>query len=439
MKFLKLGLISGAILKVESDKYRKFSNTARKVLVSSKMKNYEGYSKFDALNSPFLESMTFGSKWMRLFFTQAVKECPFHIRPALGVKVSRNPKGIALFARGHLDMYEASGEAFFLEEGVRLCDWLIANSSPGHGFFCWGYNFVWQNTIFLQDRFEPNVVVTIFVGEALIHAYRVTGERRFLDAAKSVAEFIVSEVPRIYETEEEIAIAYVLRPVDAVVLNNNVLAGGFLVKVWGETGEENLKKTACRLMEYTVRRKTAYHAWYYTEPKEKSSIRHDNYHTGGILDGLLEYRELTGDDRFDESYWNGLRYYERNLFLEDGSPKWMNDRVYPLDVHGAAQGIITFAKASRHQRKYLGLAEKIGDWAIRRLYREKTGDFSYRIGKFLAWEYIWDYTLMRWCNAWMTHALGTILLACGNFSLSGDCRASAGGIRVHPEGKRGSI
>lgn len=293
----------------------------------------------------------------------------------------------------------------FLSKAEKLLDWLIKNPSPNQNHLCWGYNFLWQNTIFLQDKFEPNTVVSIFVGEALIHAYQVTKNRKYLEAARSVASFILEDLPVIHQTKEELAIAYVLREVDAIVLNNQVLAGAFLIKIWRHTREETIKKTAKRLIRFTINRKTDYDAWYYTHPKHKSPITHDNYHTGGILDGILEYFEETGDDEFMKIYWKGLEFYKKNLFETNGAPRWMSNKKYPFDIHGSAQGIITFAKASKYKAEFTGQAEIILSWTFENLYNSSENEFIYRKSRF----YKWNYSLMRWCNAWMARALGEFI------------------------------
>jgi len=157
-------------------------NTVTKVLNAAEKKDYSGYSKFDALNSPVLKSLTFDNKWLRIFYTQIVKELPIHVRPLLKVKKSKNPKGIALFARAYFFLYQKTTDPALLRKGEALIRWLLVNPSPGQSHLCWGYNFVWQNTLFLQDMFEPNTVVSIFVGEALIHAYRITKNEKYLIA-----------------------------------------------------------------------------------------------------------------------------------------------------------------------------------------------------------------------------------------------------------------
>lgn len=387
-----------------------YSQILKDVLISAQAKDYAGYGKFDALNSPALRFLSFNNPWLRLILIQSVKECPFHIRPWLGVRVSRNPKGIALFARAYLFLYEKTRDQNFLNEAKVLLKWLKENPSPRKDSastqLSWGYNFIWQDVPpFLQWENEPNCIVTVFVGEAFVHAYRVTGEKNFLDDARNIADFFLKELPVLYDKEDERAIGYILGRNDSIVLNAQVLSAALLVKIWKHTGEKELLDVARRQMNFTFKRRTPYDAWFYTDPPGKSLIRHDNYHTGGILDGFLDFFEETQDDRYQEVYWRGLEYYRKNLFEADGAPRWMNDRRFPYDVHGVAQGIISFVKAARFKPNYLNQATKIADWTLKHLYRPQSQDFIYRQGRFLKW----NYSLMRWCNAWMARALGELI------------------------------
>ncbi len=375
------------------------------MLESARTQGYAGYSKFDALNSPLLQTLSLDNMWLRLIYTQIVNRCPFHIRPLLGVKKSRNPKGIALFARAYLFLYSTTGDEFFKTEAEKLLQWLIENKAQGSRYSSWGYNFIWQNTIFVQGENEPNCVVSVFVGEAFVHAYRLLKDEKYLLVARDIANFIIKELPVLFESRNEIAIGYVQGKSDCLVLNINALAGAFLAKVWKQTPKQELLGFAKKLLEFTVNRRTSYNAWYYTYPKGRSPLKHDNYHTGGILDALLNYFEETGDDQYMTVYWRGLDYYQKYLFEQNGAPRWMNDKKYPFDIHGAAQGIISFVKAARYDKAFLSQARIIADWTLANLYRSDTHDFAYRRGRFVTW----NYSLMRWCNAWMARALGEIL------------------------------
>ena len=84
----------------------------------------------------------------------------------------------------------------------------------------------------------------------------------------------------------------------------------------------------------------------------------------------------------------------------------MSDKVYPLDVHGAATAVETFSKASAFlDVKYLDQARKTANWGINNMQHQK-GYFIYQIGKF----HKKRFTLMRWCNGWMAHGLSWLYL-----------------------------
>jgi hypothetical protein len=375
------------------------------VLLQAKRRDYSGYEKFDALNSPFLKFMSFNIAWLRFIYIQAVKEFPINIRPLFGVKKVRNQKGMALFARSYLFLYQITGQKEQLKEAVELIDWLIEHPSPGQKNLCWGYSFHWQDIPpFYQKKDDPNIVVTCFVGEALVHAYKITNNPKYLEALISVARFITEDIPVMYEDEKMRAISYILSPVDYIVLNVQVMSASLLAKIYKHTNDNDLLHKAAKQVAYLVDKKTDYYAWYYTFPQGKSYIRHDNYHTGGILDNLLEYIEESGDTDLMDIYRKGLDYYEKNLFGQDGAPRWMNDKKYPHDIHGAAQGIISFAKASAYDIRYMDIAQKIAGWTLDNMYRPSAHDFIYRKSKFFRW----NFSLIRWCNGWMSRALGEL-------------------------------
>ena len=64
-----------------------------------------GYGKHDALNSPFLQFMSFNNKWLRILYIQFINRCPINLRKLVGVKISRDPKGITLFIRIYLFLF----------------------------------------------------------------------------------------------------------------------------------------------------------------------------------------------------------------------------------------------------------------------------------------------------------------------------------------------
>ena len=110
------------------------------------------------------------------------------------------------------------------------------------------------------------------------------------------------------------------------------------------TGDAALIEEGGRLVRYVVSKQTADGAWFYAEPPSASHITHDNYHTGFILDAIAVYS--AGRRRPTSSmaaYGKGLDFYRAGLFEPDGAARFMSDQRYPVDIHGCAQGIITFS------------------------------------------------------------------------------------------------
>lgn len=375
-------------------------------LRSAREKNYAGWSKFDALNSPFFRTVSGKSAWLRFTFIQFIKISPINLRPLFRVKISPNPKGIVLFARSYLSLYEVTKNKNDLKEAENLLKWLIDHRSPHQEYFCWGYNYTWQDVPpFVQYEGEPISIVTIFASEAFLHAYEVTKKKEYLEIARSAASFLTRMLAVVIETKEERAVSYTVNKENSVIVNIQSLSAALFVKIWVYTKEPELLEIARKQINFVLKQKTPYDAWFYSYPANASHIKHDNYHTGGVLDSLLEYGKLAKDERVLETYWRGLEYYKTNLFEADGAPRWMNDKKFPHDVHGAAQGIITFSKAAAYKPGYAREAHLIFDWTMENLYRPRKSDFIYRKARFFRY----DFSLMHWCNGWMCRALGELI------------------------------
>jgi hypothetical protein len=185
------------------------------------------------------------------------------------------------------------------------------------------------------------------------------------------------------------------------VMDVSILVGALYARCDALRPELSLAGDARRLVRYVLDQQTAEGAWWYTDPPSDSPVRIDNYHTGFILDALSRYMLSTGNREPTPAYAAGLRFYAENHFEEDGAPRWMSDQTFPHDVHGSAQGIITFA---RHHEEYPGLADRIAGWAIANLY-DGNGAFWYRKTRRGT-----DRTLfLRWNNGWMSRALSDLL------------------------------
>ena len=368
----------------------------------SRGQGYRGFNKHDGLNSPILRVLLRWAKWPRILAIQGVTRFPVNLRPLLLVPKTYNPKGLALFARGLLDRYCADSKPAHLEEAESLLKLLWDLRAPGNwSGDCWGYQYPWQDLGFFAPAGTPNAVVTSFVCSAFLEAFQVTGKAAYLDTVGRSARFFLNDLVVLKDQSDELCLSYMPMPMRMRVLDVSILIGAVLARHARLSGDGRNLDVAHRLVAYVVNRQTSCGAWFYTDPPGDSPIRHDNYHTGFILDALADYMDSTGEHTWQAAQDAGLAYYRDHLFSPDGAPRWMNDREYPHDIHGAAQGILTFSRSGGAD---LDLAWRTADWALGRMY-DPAGRFYYQENRW----YRKRFTLLRWCNAWMARALAQLL------------------------------
>ena len=373
----------------------------------SETQQFRGYNKHDGLNSSLLRMLLGWGKWPRIIAIQSVMRSPVNIRPLLSVKKTYNPKGLALFTQGLLDMYRTTKDQQYLNSAESLISTLDNIKSPGEwSGSCWGYHYPWQDPGFYATTNTPNAVVTSFVCEAFLDAYRVTGNSQYLDTVASAIKFFLNDLTVLKETSDELCLAYMPLPMNMRVMDVSILIGSVIARYSSYSKDLKYLGVAHKLVKYVVNRQTDYAAWFYTDPPGDSRITHDNYHTGFILDALDRYMKATATSEYREAYDKGLEFYAKKLFNNDGSPRWMNDKDFPHDIHGSAQGIITF---SRHLTQYPGLSQKIVTWTLDNMYHSD-GRFYYQQTPWFTKRF----TLLRWCNAWMFRALARLHHAVSN-------------------------
>lgn len=374
------------------------------VLRRSAATDWRGHDKHDGLNSPLVWACCGWSRPTRLLALQAIMRSPVNLRGLLGVPKVANPKGLALFVQTCVNRWRVEGRQSDLDMAVELAGRLarlrsLAGKWSGRA---WGYQYPWQDLGFFAPRGMPNAVVTCFVCEALLDLHAATGDHRHLDQVLEALPFLQRDIPRLLETETALCLGYMPVPMRMRVMDVSILIGALYARCDALAPELNLSADARRLVRYVLHQQTEAGAWWYTDPPEASPVRIDNYHTGFILDALWRYMAATGDQAPLPAYRKGLAYYAEHLFDADGAPRWMSDQRYPHDVHGSAQGVITFA---RHASEFPGLADRIAAWAIDHLY-DGHGAFWYRRTRYRS-----DRTLfLRWNNGWMARALSDLLL-----------------------------
>lgn len=363
---------------------------------------YKGWDPYDGLNAKFFQTIPLlnKSRLLRLIWIQAFKRNPINLRNLLGVKKGYNAKGLALFLSGYCKWYQADKQDWIKEKIEFLSNKLLQLQSQGWSGACWGYNFDWQARAFYQPKGTPSVVVTSFVGNALLDAYEITQNEKLLETVVTIKDFVIKDLHQTIDADGDICFSY--SPLDKTqVFNASLLGSRILARIYAYTKDETLRNLARKSILYCVKNQQENGAWAYGTLPYHQWI--DNFHTGFNLEAISDYQKFTNSNDFDDCLKKGLAYYLNTFFLESGMPKYYSNNTYPIDIHCSAQLPITLS-AMGVLDEHKDLVKRVLTWTIENM-QSSEGYFYYQKGK----NRTKKIPYIRWAQAWMFRALLTYI------------------------------
>ena len=376
---------------------------------------FKGWDPYDGLNSKVFQALPFLKKsaLCRLVVIQGFKRSPINLRRIAIVPKEYNAKGIGLFLSGYCNLYnavkanpklaESLGSADSLKSQINeLAELLISLQSNGYSGACWGYNFDWQaRRLFLFPKFTPTVVATNFCATALMESFEITGEKKYLEIALSAANFVIKDLHRS-DYKDGFLFSYSPLQGNDTVFNASLLGSRLLSFCYKYTGNEEYRNLAEQSIKACCAGQKENGAWVYGMLPVQSWV--DSFHTGYNLDALIAYQEQTADDKYNKYIEKGFEYYIQNFFEADGTPKYYDNRTYPIDIHCPGQLLVTLARLHKTE-EYKNIAEKVINWTIRNM-QDKKGYFYYQLKPGVSSKI----SYMRWSNAFMFNALSHYIL-----------------------------
>ena len=384
-------------------------NTYQRLYSYCENEGFAGFDPFDGLNSRLFQATPL--KYLapaRLAFLQIVKRSPVDLRSLLRVERGVNPKGLALFALAELSRFRATKNDEHAENAMGLLERLLAMqiagmTSVGQQTMAFGYNFDWQSRVFYAPQGTPAIVPTAFASQAFIEAHQIFRDEKYFDAANEICEFILEGLNRPVETDVEICFSYT--PSDrSIIFNTSLLAGECLARVGAINGNSEYLEIAAKTVRFVIRRQRGDGAWAYGEKDVQSWV--DNFHTAYVLLSLYRVSGAIDSLRAEthDSIRRGVDYWLDNFFLDDGTPKYYDNAVYPVDIHSAAVAISAMCELSQVDKRMLPMAEKTAEWTAANML-DPQGYFYYQKRK----SSIVKTPFMRWGQAWMAYAIARLI------------------------------
>jgi hypothetical protein len=363
---------------------------------------WAGYDPYDALRSPVVRALAFGARWPRIAWIQLLKRSPVNLRPLLLVPRGVNPKGLGLVARALC--FESVARGTDRRAAVsRLLERLDALRSPHATGAGWGYNFDWQSRAFFVPERTPSIVCTTFVANAYLDAYRLWRESEWLARAREACDFVLTDLNRTPGEDGSFCFSYT--PLDRTCVHNaSMLGAELLARVAAETGEPELREAALAATRFTLKAQSRDGSWSYGDLAFQSWV--DSFHTGFVLVSLDAVICACGKAEWLEPLRRGYAFYRQRFFLADGTPKYYDNELYPIDIHSAAQALVTFAALSKLDPGAIESGGRVFGWTIENM-RRADGSFAFQKHR----RYTNRTSYIRWSQAWMVYGMARLLAA----------------------------
>ncbi len=377
--------------------------------------NFKGWDPYDGLNSTLFNVIPGLNKsaLCRLIMIQLFKRSPFNLRRLALVPKDYNAKGIGLFLSGYCNLYyviknrpqlaKKFGDLSEITCKINyLSELLISLRSIGdYSGACWGYNFDWQaRRLFLFPKYTPTVVATNFCATALMDAYEVTGNPKYLDIALSSADFVIRDLHRT-KYNEGFLFSYSPLKGNDTVFNASLLGTRLLSYCYKYSKNPDYKAFAGYSAKACCSGQREDGGWVYGMLPVQSWL--DSFHTGYNLEGLSAYQNFTGDKSYEANLKRGFEFYIHNFFMPNGTPKYYDNRTYPIDIHCPGQLFITLSELNLFS-DYYDIASRVFKWTISNMQNNK-GYFYYQLKPGISSKI----SYMRWSNAFMFNALSHCL------------------------------
>lgn len=359
---------------------------------------YAGYDPYDVLNSPLFHFPILNkNKPIRFYSQQIFRRIPINLRPIIRIKKEVNPVtlGLAVQAYSYLIQIFPENKKIYLAEIDKCMEQLKRLSSKGYSGNCWGYNFDWEARYTKINKFVPTVVATGIITNGLFENYKLLKNQASKEIVIDAANFVLKDLNK-YKSEAGICYSY--SPVDNQrVFNASIKGARLLTQVYSITNDQTLLNEINALVNFVAVNQRLDGSWAYSDGDAR--IWSDNYHTAYVLDCLYEINNFVNIPELNRVIKKGLTFYKNSFFLEDGTPKYYNNKTHPIDATSGAQSILTLSRFGSYEQ-----AEKVINWMIGNMYNQG-GYFYYQKLKY----YKHKTSYPRWSNAWMFLAISYYL------------------------------
>lgn len=296
----------------------------------------------------------------------------------------------------------------WLTKAKYLAEELLSYSISGFSGYCWGYPFDWQHGQGLTRKGTPLITATPYCFEAFLGLFDVTGEDRWLEISRSIANFIFKDINDTSVGKNAAAGSYHPYDHQGKVINASAYRAFVLFEAAHRFGEEAFADKARKNLNFILQTQRNDGSWLYALDNPKEAFI-DHFHTCFVLKNLHKINLLLNDPSVRQAIEDGYAYYRRELFDREGLPKSFaiqpRMQIVQIEMYNIAEAINLGALLQEYIPEAFDKAHKLACIVKNR--------FQLPEGYFITRSYIGGLKhkvpFLRWPQAQLFHALTKLL------------------------------
>jgi hypothetical protein len=269
----------------------------------------------------------------------------------------RFPIADAHYAMGFAFLYQATANPACLEKAIHFLNVLKETRSPQCQDYGWGYPFDWvtRNGVIKKDT--PLITTTPYVYEGFLQVYEIlehTSEFRPLTSdlgpldllveykqiLGSTARHVANDIKDFKTSDTASSCSYT--PYDGGGVINAAAYRAFLLTSASRVlANDEYGRMAERNLNFVLENQNPDGSWPYAVDGVRDFV--DHFHTCFVMKALAKIHTLTGDKACGRALAQGVAYYRKNLFAEDGLPRPFSKAprltVYKRELYDCAECI----------------------------------------------------------------------------------------------------
>jgi len=317
------------------------SQKAQEWFLLAKILDWKSYDPYDILLSPPLENLRIVAPFLARLAIQIGRFSGATIRRLLKIVPHEEAKTLSDYLESAI-LFSTAGQEWselFIEE---LAQRLVVRSIPTLHGVGWGLEFPYTTRYVNVAARIPNIYQTINAVQALVALYKHNASEEYLEFALRGSRFITNDLG-IFEWKKFTWFRY-WSGVDAPIVNIQASVAGVFSALGALTGEKYYAQLADLSAQTVINFQNDDGSWYYSEDGNANFV--DGFHTGFILQGLLEYTLHCSEENRSQVksvIQKGFKFFKQHLVGTSGMPLGFADGRISFDGQNFAQCVQTFA------------------------------------------------------------------------------------------------